>query len=129
MIGENMILELDTHIRKIGSLLIEGRWSSDTQKMWNAAALPAFLQFVQRNKHPQIAAHVVCAVLSEIGQQLNTDTNHDALDNAFYVEPSHTINQHSIHLLLLPPYALDYCAREVERLVSLSQAEFKSKAQ
>lgn len=120
MIAENIILELDTHVRKIGVLLVEGRWSVDTQKMWNTTALPTFLQFVQRNKHPQIAAHVVCAVLSEIGQRLNTDTTRDALDNAFYVEPSHTINQHSIHLLLLPPYTLDYCAREVERLISLS---------
>jgi len=121
---KDMILELDSHVRKIGLLLLEWKWSTDTQKMWRETALPAFLDFVQRNKHLQIAEHVVHAVLDEIGQQLNAKTKHDAFNNTFYIEPSYTINQHSIHLLLLPPYALNYCAQEVERLVSLRQSEF-----
>lgn len=112
-----MILELDSHIRKIGALLEEGGWNKATQNMWNETALPIFMNFVQRNKCSKTAKHVVHTVLDEIAQRMNTQRN--TMSNIFHVEPRNTLGQHAIQLLLIPSYTVNYCAMEVERLMSI----------
>lgn len=112
-----MILEVDNHVRKIGSLLDEGRWNKATQNMWNQMALPIFMDFIQRNKCPRMAQHVVQVVLDELAQRMNNQSN--TMSNVFHVEPHNTLGQHAIQLLLIPSYTVYHCAVEVERLRSI----------
>ena len=112
-----MILELDTHVRKIGALLEEGNWNKATQNMWNETALSVLLNFVHHNKCSKTAKHVVHTVLDEMAQRINNSKN--AMNNMFHVEPENTLGAHAIQLLLIPSYTVYYCAIEVERLKSI----------
>lgn len=112
-----MILEVDNHVRKIGSLLEEGRWNKATQNMWNQTALPILMDFIQHNKSPKMAQYVVHAVLDEMAQRMNNESN--TMNNIFHVEPQNTLGQHAMQLLLIPSYTVNYCAMEVERLRSI----------
>lgn len=107
-----MIVQLDCGVRKIALLLAQGKWSEDTQKMWSETALPIFLDFVQHNKHPDLAQYVAQAVLDEMAQQINAPSTHIE----FQLEPTHALSGHSIQLLCVPQYCVMYCANEVERL-------------
>lgn len=107
-----MIVQLDASVRKITMLLAQGKWSEATQKMWADTALPIFLDFVQRNKHPDIAQHVVQTVLDELSQQINTPCSHIE----FQLEPSNILAGHSLQLLCVPHYCVLHCANEVARL-------------
>lgn len=119
-----MMLQIDTAVRKIGTLLRAGNWSEASEKMWNSSALAVLCQFVQHNKTPDMAQHVVLCVLEEIACAL--PTVHNQL--VFCVEPDNALGGHSLHLLLIPAYTAQYCALEVERLNRIQNSIQQSRA-